>query len=161
VHHGYYRSFDADPWDYEPETLWCLCWNCHQEYELKLRAIHRKIGSVHPRNYAQLASLLDAPIFTVNFGITPQEAEAILEEIKADEASQFSDYSVKLTANSDTGPSRAPELMVQAERVFPGITISIQESANDPDLNAYVEGPDVSVVSEIEGWFDSKRGHLM
>ncbi len=47
VDHGYYRR-GASPWEYENETLWCLCSLCHDEAGRLREEIHRIIARIHP-----------------------------------------------------------------------------------------------------------------
>lgn len=43
VHHGYYER-DKNLWDYENRTLWCLCEDCHKEWDKTKRKIHKMIA---------------------------------------------------------------------------------------------------------------------
>jgi hypothetical protein len=48
VHHGYYeRGFD--PWDYDNETLNCLCDPCHQAAQERLRDLHFELAKIGPK----------------------------------------------------------------------------------------------------------------
>lgn len=47
VHHGYYeRGFD--PWEYESETLWTLCEECHEGVGNELRDCHLELARLRP-----------------------------------------------------------------------------------------------------------------
>jgi len=48
VHHGYY-SRNANPWDYDDATLWCLCEKCHDKAGETARAIRVQLGLLHPK----------------------------------------------------------------------------------------------------------------
>lgn len=45
VHHGYYDK-NRDPWDYENETLYTYCEECHESMQGELADLHREIGFV-------------------------------------------------------------------------------------------------------------------
>lgn len=61
VHHGYYeRGFD--PWDYENETLWCLCGYCHEEVGKALVDINRTIALAGPDEIHFIFSRIQAAI---------------------------------------------------------------------------------------------------
>lgn len=60
VHHGYYER-GLEPWDYENETLRCLCDSCHEKAQDSLRDIHREI--------ALLGSEYDSAILFVLNGV--------------------------------------------------------------------------------------------
>ena len=47
VHHGYYEK-NLDPWEYDNTTLWVLCNECHENIEVLLLEIRRKLGAVRP-----------------------------------------------------------------------------------------------------------------
>ncbi len=53
VHHGYYAR-GYEPWDYEEDTLYCLCESCHQQAENLKHDLHLKIAKVHPEKHAEL-----------------------------------------------------------------------------------------------------------
>lgn len=47
-HHGYYRN-NAWMWEYEPDTLWCLCNRCHHAVEGGIKLLlYRNLGRLHP-----------------------------------------------------------------------------------------------------------------
>lgn len=79
IHHGYYR-FKTDPWDYENESLWVLCWPCHEGIQLLTITIHRAIAHTHPRDIEKLKPKIVDAAFEAQFGITQAEAEEILRE---------------------------------------------------------------------------------
>lgn len=58
VHHGYYKK-NAEPWDYERESLWSLCKNCHVRAENVRRDVYRVLGHVHPKHHAHILNLLE------------------------------------------------------------------------------------------------------
>jgi hypothetical protein len=47
VHHGYYER-GLDPWEYDNDTLWCLCEDCHKDAEEERTFINRMIGKLKP-----------------------------------------------------------------------------------------------------------------
>jgi len=57
VHHGYYEK-DLNPWDYDDDTLWCLCEVCHEQIRDEMRDLHFQLAKVHPVRYAQIMRYL-------------------------------------------------------------------------------------------------------
>ena len=47
IHHGYYEK-GLDPWEYESDTLWCLCASCHDFNSDQLKDIYKEIAKVYP-----------------------------------------------------------------------------------------------------------------
>lgn len=47
VHHGYYAR-GVEPWDYEDETLWCLCEECHELAENARLDVYLEIARINP-----------------------------------------------------------------------------------------------------------------
>lgn len=45
VHHGYYE-FGLAPWDYDNDTLHCICEVCHQFAEVQRKTLRRLIGAL-------------------------------------------------------------------------------------------------------------------
>lgn len=160
VHHGYYK-FKTAPWDYEPDTLWCLCWPCHEKRQQELVKLHKVVGSVHPNDYERLLPALRDGVFEARFGLTPAEAELILTEIREErQAEDYSEYSVLLSACSDNAPTRAGEITALAERIFPRIAIEVRVSDSEPDANASVSGPRTEICSVISDWFRNKQEQM-
>lgn len=58
VHHGFYGK-NAEPWEYENDTLYCLCDTCHEQAEIHRRTVYCQLGRVHPRHHASIAVLLE------------------------------------------------------------------------------------------------------
>lgn len=54
VHHGYYET-GLDPWNYNPDTVWCLCKNCHENVWYDMRNIHKMLAMINP-SHLKLAS---------------------------------------------------------------------------------------------------------
>ena len=65
VDHGYYVP-GREPWEYELETLHCLCDKCHAELTKVRRQVHRALGFLHPRDLARVLNKL-----------TPYQAELL------------------------------------------------------------------------------------
>lgn len=78
VHHGYYRQ-GADPWDYENETLWTLCGECHEFTTASIRALRRLIGTLKPKALMGAYGLLRGPMTKHNLAAAelPSFEEAI------------------------------------------------------------------------------------
>lgn len=53
IHHGYYTK-DYEPWDYHPDTLWCLCKDCHENADAMKHDIHKFIATVHPSEHEEM-----------------------------------------------------------------------------------------------------------
>lgn len=47
IHHGYYEK-GLEPWEYENDTLWCLCENCHDQAQCAMRDAQREIAKFKP-----------------------------------------------------------------------------------------------------------------
>lgn len=58
VHHTYYEK-NLKPWEYPPESLRCLCKNCHEETERVLGQIKRKLGSLELLQLQQILGYVD------------------------------------------------------------------------------------------------------
>jgi hypothetical protein len=48
LHHGYYQR-KLEPWQYDRDTLWLLCPDCHDEFQFRLEDIGKQIALIHPR----------------------------------------------------------------------------------------------------------------
>lgn len=59
VHHGYYEK-GLDPWEYETQTLWSLCEDCHKKTETVLRNIREQLGTIHPQSLPAILGILEA-----------------------------------------------------------------------------------------------------
>lgn len=47
VHHGcYHRGYK--PWEYDPDTLWTLCEDCHSKISDRMEAINECIARIYP-----------------------------------------------------------------------------------------------------------------
>lgn len=57
VHHGYYEK-GAEPWEYENETLWCLCSSCHLGTQATMRDAQRELAMFKPEDFDWLAPWL-------------------------------------------------------------------------------------------------------
>ena len=58
VHHGYYRR-GLNPWEYEDETLFTLCEDCHEREQALLDRVHRRLGHLG-LNLETVLGFLDA-----------------------------------------------------------------------------------------------------
>jgi len=47
VHHGYYER-NLDPWDYDSDTLWTLCAECHTEIAGMMADLHKELAKTPP-----------------------------------------------------------------------------------------------------------------
>lgn len=57
VHHGHYKK-GADPWDYDVDTLHCLCEECHEAMQERLAAVHHEIASLDDDQLCNLGLML-------------------------------------------------------------------------------------------------------
>lgn len=48
IHHGYYKK-GLKPWEYQDDTLYCLCERCHKVTSKNMDDIRLRLGMVHPR----------------------------------------------------------------------------------------------------------------
>jgi len=58
IHHGYYDK-GYDPWDYNNETLWCLCEECHESVMGQLRDLHFQLAKIHPSVFYKVIGYLE------------------------------------------------------------------------------------------------------
>lgn len=58
VHHGYYEK-GKEPWEYEDDTLWCLCNKCHEKAHEARKAVNFALATYDPTKLDSLASVLD------------------------------------------------------------------------------------------------------
>lgn len=63
IHHGYYE-IDLDPWEYENETLWCLCEGCHTEAKTETNRMRKELAKI---NFCYYQSVIDAAKEKVSF----------------------------------------------------------------------------------------------
>jgi 5-methylcytosine-specific restriction endonuclease McrA len=47
VHHGYYER-GREPWEYDSQTLWALCEECHEDAECRKRDFQYEAAHLHP-----------------------------------------------------------------------------------------------------------------
>jgi|GEM_PF-3167674 len=153
IHHGYYRP-GADPWDYEDDTLWCLCRGCHNEVQGKLTAIHKHIGEIHPKDLPELTAKIGDVTYEVKYGMTPAEVEQILAEERNADATLYQDYRIDLQFSNEYAPSRVDEVEAKAAERFPGIEIRTFEDNGSRDCVAQVFGPDREIRGRIKEWAD-------
>lgn len=53
VHHGYYAT-GVKPWEYENDSLWVLCEDCHDMITERIAVLHRCLGRMHPEHVISL-----------------------------------------------------------------------------------------------------------
>ena len=155
VHHGYYKP-GAELWDYESNTLWCLCRSCHEDTQSKMTALHRMIGKIHPRDLDDLSVKVGDATHEVQFGMTEGELNQILKEIRDEEAELYCDYRIALYFSNEYAPTRVDEVMKLAEDRFPGIQVDTHEDHGSRDCTGSVDGPDREVRRVIQSWLDTQ-----
>jgi len=153
IHHGYYR-FKADPWDYEDESLWILCWPCHERVQENLVRIHEIIGHLHPDDYPEVLDRIYDSTFEFRFGLTKEEVAEILRDERSAEAESYSSYSVSIISSTELGPTTAYDLEDALTSRFPGISTGVSRCGGERDAVAVVSGPDDEIASRIQGWCD-------
>ena len=57
VHHGWYGR-DVEPWEYESDTLYCLCDSCHEQAETDRRVVYCELARIPPRFHRHIRDLL-------------------------------------------------------------------------------------------------------
>jgi len=84
VHHGYYEK-GKEPWEYEDETLWCLCDRCHQKAHVARRAVSLALAKYPPTKLDLVASVLDTTddYFYYELDCLMREQPALVERIVA------------------------------------------------------------------------------
>jgi len=53
VHHGYYEK-GLEPWEYESNTLWCLCESCHEDAQDLMRDVQYELAQIHPSDLTDI-----------------------------------------------------------------------------------------------------------
>ena len=153
VHHGYYQ-FKTDPWDYPDDSLWVLCWPCHERAQATLVEIHRHVGHVHPDDYPIVLKAVEPQTHELIYGITKSElAEIILSE-KEEHSHQYEDYVAHIFSSTDLCPTRAYELEGVLRDRYPGIEVCVEEVDRGRDAQTSVNGPDKEIERQIQYWCD-------
>lgn len=57
IHHGWYGK-QVKPWEYEDDSLYCLCDPCHEQAETARRAVYAELGRIHPKHHRDVQLLL-------------------------------------------------------------------------------------------------------
>ncbi len=57
IHHGFYGK-SVEPWEYEDNTLYCLCDDCHEKAETARRAVYAELARIHPKHHRDVQLLL-------------------------------------------------------------------------------------------------------
>ena len=58
VHHGYYEK-GKEPWEYEDDTLWCLCDECHEKAHVAQKAANLALAKYNPRDLPYVAVAIE------------------------------------------------------------------------------------------------------
>lgn len=155
VHHGYYKP-GAEPWDYESDTLWCLCRSCHEQTQAKMTAIHCMIAKIRPIDLDELSVKVGDATHEVQYGFTKEEAEYILKEMRDEEADLYCGYRIALHFSNEYAPTRVDEVTKMARDRFPGVQVDTHEDRGTRDCTGSVDGPDRDVRRAIQSWLDSQ-----
>ncbi len=57
VHHGYYE-LGKMMWEYDNDTLWCLCIECHENWGEMKRMLQEEMAKISMKNLQQIDFLL-------------------------------------------------------------------------------------------------------
>ncbi len=57
IHHGYYQN-NLKIWEYDNETLWCLCEDCHTIIQDIIRDLRFEMAKIHPIKLPELMPLI-------------------------------------------------------------------------------------------------------
>jgi hypothetical protein len=119
--------------------------------------MHRAIAKVHPKSLHGLVPAVADATHEVTFGISKSEADTILQEERALQATLYGEYVAEITACSEYGPSMAYEIEAAALKLFPGLQIFVSVRDHSPDSVTSVTGPDATVVARVQAFFDRAR----
>jgi len=145
VHHGYYDPWKR-LWEYEDDTLYTLCEDCHKNSQRLLAEVHRHIGKVHPKDHDKLLAKLPDLAFEVTNDITPGEAYELTHE--------YHPYDATINLNPEENELYVREAVRKAKQAFPGISFDFT-STDDAHGAVIVDGPDKAVSKMIEEWVTS------
>jgi hypothetical protein len=76
VHHGYYE-FGRDPWEYDSQSLFCLCEKHHKRAQYESKFLRRLIGHVEPHYVGFFACVA---IFFCGYGKNFKEDDVIFRK---------------------------------------------------------------------------------
>ena len=80
VHHGYYEK-GLDPWEYDSDTLRCLCESCHESEQRFMRNTHKTIAKLRNDYKAVTLGVVSMMRVIEQHGISKIPAELDLEGV--------------------------------------------------------------------------------
>lgn len=158
VHHGFY-VWHLEPWEYEKETLWVLCQNCHDKAHYSQAVVHRQFALKGPGTWdLDAQSIENAAEMDEQAQLDAMHAELQRAEQEQADAlwSLNSGYTVTIYQSPDAPNSAAVYIAERLEHDFPGINVSV--TASTPDCNFEIYGdtahvvPDDDQMSVIQNW---------
>lgn len=79
IHHGYYEK-GLEPWEYDSDTLHCLCASCHKDVTVLMNHINRTIGSIDIEALWDVKKILTA-VCSLRQKITEEERATLIKEL--------------------------------------------------------------------------------
>lgn len=85
VHHGYYEK-GKEPWEYEDDTLWCLCDKCHEKAHVARKTVNIALAKYIPSDLNSVADALSAteerdPVFYAQLAYLMRENPRMVERL--------------------------------------------------------------------------------
>lgn len=159
VHHGYYTPF-KEPWEYDNDSLWVLCRKCHDKTHRELEIIHRIIGLIDPKDLESFKNKLPDYTFHFENGISNEEVTKIINEEQNALIELYMEYTVIIFSSCDLGETRAYKIANDAESIFPGLNVNVEEIENETDGFANITGPNSEIVLQLEEWFERTKNQI-
>lgn len=114
VHHGYYEKGLA-PWEYDSQTLWTICEDCHKAIELWRLVINRSIGAIDPSDLPKVFGLILGGRMTINTELS-YKRQIDGKEISQTTANVISGIASAFVAEVDC--YRAIDVSEEAEKIL-------------------------------------------
>lgn len=76
VHHGYYHK-GQEPWEHDIKSLWCLCQECHYEFQMETMRLHWLLSRCELQNLRHINGLITGYFDRCNRGEEPGSDERI------------------------------------------------------------------------------------
>jgi hypothetical protein len=160
VHHGYYHP-GKRLWEYDDETLWALCGECHKLIQPVLYEIWLRVATINPKHLRAAANAIHQATNEFKPRYTDEQIARELAQIAKEEQEEYNlqyfDYSILLIESNELGPSLASRLMERVQRAFPGVEVNVEEAPGDPDCLSYVSGPDKEIREAIQRWVEDQK----
>lgn len=79
IHHDYYEK-GVEPWEYDNDTLHCLCASCHKEVTVVMNGINRTIGRLDTEALWDLKKILFA-VYSLRQKTSEEERLRLIKEL--------------------------------------------------------------------------------